>query len=179
MNIILNPIPVSREVIDKLNAIGVISSRRPGENILDVKKGESKHETIYSCDNKFGPHKLICVTINSTEAKNFLYHNDAEDFMLIDHTDRTELIITMCLIKKDELNLKIRNKTFSKEDMISVIFKPNDPYLSFFTMNKEYAHVETCMFESDKPPSFYVAESRDLDENLIDLKEYKLIIERG
>ncbi len=177
MNIILNPVPVTEDLMLMLEDQGVISLICPGRDILDTKKGESRHETIYAASEKFGPHKLICVTINSTEPKNFLYHNDCEDFMLIDLTDKTELIITMALIKKDMLNEKIASKTLKKEDLISVIFKANDPYLSFFTMNKEYAHVETCLRESDNPPSFYVGESKNLDENLIDLKGYKLLIE--
>lgn len=177
MKITVRPVPVSDKVLDKLEQFGVIRRLCPRRDVLEVKMGESRHASLYECDEKFGPHKLICVTINSVEPKNFLYHNDNEDFMLIDLEDRTELIITMSLYHHRILEDKIENGTLTDEDFMAVIFKPNDPYLSFFTMNKGYPHVETCKMASQKPPSFYVTESRNLDENHIDFKDYELRIE--
>ncbi|MCH4888061.1 hypothetical protein EZV73_10775 [Acidaminobacter sp. JC074] len=177
MNIKVKPIPVSEEVLEKLESYGVIRRIRPGKDILETEKGQSKHASVYECDDKFGPHKLICVTINSSEPSNFLYHNDHEDFMLIDLPNKTDLIITMSIHHHTVLEEKIENKTLSPDDFMSVIFKPNDPYLSFFTMKAGYPHVETCSSVSDTPPSFYVGECRDLDENHIDFKTYKLEIE--
>ena len=177
MNIILKPVPVSEEIMRSLESKGVIRRIIPGKDILQVERGTSKHESVYECDEKYGPHKLICVTINNTEPSNFLYHNDNEDFMLIDLPDRTALVITMAVIKQEQLNKKIEDNTVSIEDFVSVVFRPNDPNLSFFTMNAGFSHVETCLRESDVPPSFYVGESRDLDENHIDFRNYKLMIE--
>lgn len=177
MRINVKPVPVSEEVMVKLEECSVIRMLRPGKDILEVGMGESKHQSVYECDETFGPHKLICVTINSVEPTNFLYHNDHEDFILLDLPDREELIITMSLHHHCVLEEKIENKTITEEDFISVIFKPNDPFLSFFTMKAGYPHVETCRRLSQKPPSFYVTESRDLDENYIDFKEYELRIE--
>ncbi len=177
MDIVLKPIQVTEEILDRLEQLGVISRIKPGKHILETKKGDSKHETVYACDNQYGPHKLICVTINNSKPTNFLYHNDNEDFMLIDLKRRTGLVITMALIEHQLLEQKIENHTIESKDFISVIFEPNNVLTSFFTMNKGFAHVETCLFESDVPPSFYVAESRDLDENHIDFKAYQLRIE--
>ncbi len=134
MEVRLKPVLATEKIMDMLESRGVISRICPGKDILKTELGESRHETIYAADERFGPHKLICVTINDTRPRNFLYHNDAEDFMLIDLPHRTDLIITMALIPKDELEEKIDSKTFAAEDMIAVIFKPNDPYTSFFTM---------------------------------------------
>jgi len=177
MDIILKPIQVTEEILDSLERLDVISRIKPGKHLLETKKGESKHETIYACEDQYGPHKLICVTINNSKPTNFLYHNDNEDFMLIDLKGRTGLVITMALIEHQLLEEKIENNIITSDDFISVIFEPNNPNTSFFTMNKGFAHVETCLKESDVPPSFYVAESRDLDENHIDFKGYQLRIE--
>jgi hypothetical protein len=105
-----------------------------------------------------------------------MYHSDKEDFMLIDKLGTAELILTVSLHHKDELLQKIEENTLSAEDLVSVICEMNNPYLSFFTMNPYYPHVETCRILSENPPSFYVGEPRDLDENLIDFKEYQIII---
>lgn len=177
MDILIKPIPCTIEIMDMLESRGIINRLCPGHDTLEVEKGKSRHETLYSSDEAFGPHKLICVTINSVEPTNFLYHNDAEDFLLIDFPHTEELILTISLDKKDVLIRKIEEGVLEASDFISIICNKNDPYTSFFTMNKEYAHVETCMRASEHPPSFYVTESRDLDENMIDLKSYKLIIE--
>jgi hypothetical protein len=177
MDIIIKPMPVSEELMEQLEDYGVIRRIRPGKDILDTKHGESKHESVYECCDSFGPHKLIRVTINSSVPKNFLYHSDNEDFMLIDLPHRTNLILTMSIHHQKVLEEKIKTKSVNPDDFLSVILKSNDPYLSFFTMNAGYPHVETCVIESDTPPSFYVGESRDLDENHIDFKEYKLKIE--
>jgi len=176
MDIVLEPQPCTPEVMSFLEEKGVLTRLMPGQHLLKVEEGESKHASIYETNDRFGPHKLICVTINSTQPKNFLYHNDAEDFMLIDHPDAEDLILTMSLVKHDVLEEKIANGTVSNKDFLAMICNKNDPYTSFFTMHKGFPHVETVLHTSKHPPSFYVGESRDLDENLIDFKEFRLVI---
>lgn len=177
MNIVLKPIPVSEQLMDELETKGIISRLRPGKSVLDVGPGKTKHRSLYESDEKYGPHKLICVTINSVETDRFLYHSDHEDFILIDLPDRSDLIITFSMLDNKRLEDKIEAGCLCRDDFMSLIFKPNDPYTSFFTMKAGFAHVETCAAISDKPPSFYVAEARDLDENVIDFKQYNLRIE--
>lgn len=176
MKINIKPVQCTEEVMALLENHGVITRLMPGKNILETEPGESRHETLYSCDERYGPHKLITVTINGTKPKNFLYHNDREDFMLIDLPNREPLVLTVCLFNKEVLNKKIADQTLSADDFMSVLMESNHPQLSFFTMNPGFAHVETVLNTSDNPPSFYVAESRDLDENFIDLKNYELEI---
>lgn len=176
MRIIVDPVKATEKIMRFLEDRGVITRICPGHDPLDTDKGKSRCQTVYSTDPRFGPHKLICVTINTMEPANFMYHSDKEDFMLIDKQGTAELILTVSLCRKDELNRKIAEGTVSEADFLSVICVMNDPYLSFFTMNPYYPHVETCRMISEDPPSFYVGEPRDLDENLIDFKGYKLII---
>ena len=177
MDILVKPVSVNEAILDQLESYGVIRRICPGKDILDTKHGESRHRSVYECDDQFGPHKLICVTINSTEPTNFLYHNDHEDFMLIDKFGRTDLVITMSIHHHTVLEEKIENGQITSDDFMSVIFEPNNPELSFFTVNAGYPHVETCKVVSGIPPSFYVGECRDLDENHIDFKAYNLKIE--
>ncbi len=92
--------PCSIEIMNKLEELGVIRLLSPGRHRLETVKGESKHETLYSTSERYGPHKLICVTINSQEPSNFLYHNDAEDFLLIDNPNSTPLVLTVSIHKK-------------------------------------------------------------------------------
>lgn len=179
MDIIIEPVVCTKKVMEELEEMGIIRLLSPGRDLLDVATGESSHRTIYSADDKFGPHKLICVTINSTEPRNFLYHNDTEDFMLIDSPGTADLILTISLLKYSELNKKIDDGTVSKDDFISIRCNKNDPYTSFFSMNKYFPHVETVLDTGENPPSFYVGESRDLDENPIDFKNYSLVIQDG
>ncbi len=176
MKLVVKPVKATEALMAFLEEKKVITRICPGHDQLNTQKGEAGCETVYSTDPKFGPHKLISVTINTTEPKNFLYHSDKEDFMLIDKHGTTELILTVSLSHKDELIQKIETNTLSAEDFVSVICERNSPYLSFFTMSPYYSHVETCRESSENPPSFYVGEPRDLDENLIDFKAYQLTI---
>ncbi len=176
MKITVKPVKATEEIMAFLEEKRVITRICPGHDPLMTREGESRCETVYSTDSRFGPHKLICVTINTTEPRNFMYHSDKEDFMLIDKPGMTGLILTVSLAAKDELILKIEAGTLSADDFLSIICEVNNPYLSFFTMNPYYPHVETCVTPSDTPPSFYVGEPRDLDENLMDLRGYQLEI---
>ncbi len=176
MKIQIEPRQITEEIANKLEKIGVISRICPGHDPVSAERGMSSFKTVYSTNECFGPHKLISVKINTVEPKNFLYHSDKEDFMLIDHPESSPLILLMALIKKDELNEKIQKNCLSEDDFIAIICEKNHPYFSFFTMNPHFAHVETCLEVSDFPPSFYVTEPRDMDENLIDMGDYVLEI---
>jgi hypothetical protein len=177
MKLIVRPVKATEALMAYLEERKVITRICPGHDTLNTGIGESRCDTVYSTDSRFGPHKLICVTINTSEPRNFMYHSDKEDFMLIDKPGTAGLILTVSLYHKDELLQKIETGSLTSEDFISMICEANDPYLSFFTMNPYYPHVETCRTPSENPPSFYVGEPRDLDENLIDFKDYQLSIE--
>lgn len=177
MEIVLKPVAATIEVMERLEAKGVIRRIAPGKDVLTVEKGHSRWSDIYSAGERFGPHKLIAVTINSRVPKHLSFHSDAEDFMLIDRQAGAQLILTVALCPCGELKEKIEAGTLSAGDFMAIRCVPNDPELSFFTMNPGFAHVETCSAESDTPPSFYVGESKHLDENHVDFGEYRIVIE--
>lgn len=176
MEIVLTPVEASVDVMMALESKGVIRRISPGKDTLEVARGQSRWMEIYSARERFGPHKLIAVTINSAQPKGFSYHSDPEDFLLIDREDAKGLILTVALCQHSELEAKITAGTLRAEDFMAIRCKANDPELSFFTMNGGYAHVETCTAESENPPSFYVTESRHLDENPVDFGEYRIRI---
>lgn len=178
MKLFVKPVKITESIMNLLEKKKVITRICPGHDVLMTKKSESRCETVYSTDDRFGPHKLIAVTINDTKPSKFVYHSDKEDFMIIDKKGTTDLILTVSLYHKDELIQKIESNTVSSNDFLSIICEANNPYLSFFTMNDYFPHVETCKTPSDNPPSFYVGEPRDLDENWINFKSYKLVIEQ-
>ncbi len=176
MEIILKSVEATVEVMEALEAAGVIRRICPGKDVLAVEKGQSRWVELYSAQERFGPHKLIVVTINCTEPRNFSYHSDPEDFMLIDRVAEADLILTVALCPYEALAGKIAARTLSAADFMAIQCRANDPELSFFTMNPFFPHVETCSVESDQPPSFYVAESKHLDENPVDFGVYRIHI---
>jgi len=178
MNIDLKIHKCTEDKMKLLESKGVISRLTPGGHLLNVGHNESRHETIYASEERFGPHKLICVTINKDNYDRFLYHNENEEFLLLDRVESTPLIMLFALCSNEALELKIKNRSLGEEDFLVMEMVNNDPNLSFFTMNKRFAHVEMCHSISDQPPSFYVTESRDIDECFIDFKEYELRIIR-
>lgn len=178
MNIQLKPQMITEEIFLKLENLNIVSRLMPGKHTLDVKTNSSRHETIYATEDHYGPHKLICVTINEEHFNHLTYHSAAEEFILLDRLKSTPLMLVVALIDHETLRKKIKDKTFSSEDLLVLIMKPNDPYLSFFTMQPGYAHVEICMKTSETPPSFYVTESRDIDENKVVFDGYHFTIER-
>lgn len=177
MNLRLKATKATEEIMQMLEDIGIITRLKPGAHDLNVQYKESRHKSLYESDSRFGPHKLITVTINDDQINHLIYHNDNEDFMILDGHDKEALILTICLLDQRILTEKINNQSLSEKDFIALDIEANNPFISFFTMHKGYAHVETCGRVSDRPPSFYVTESRDLDENIVDFKPYKLSIE--
>lgn len=176
MEIVLTPVEASAAAMERLEAAGVIRRMGPGKDTLPVGPGESRWVEVYAAQEAYGPHKLIAVTINSAALTKLAYHSAPEDFLLIGDPKSTGMILTMALCRAAELERKISEKTLGSEDFMALRCRFNDPELSFFTMNPYYAHVETCVHESKMPPSFYVGESRNLDENAIDFSDYRLEI---
>lgn len=177
MVIKIEPVDATEEIMALLEAKGVIRRLLPGRDRLEVDAGNSEWREIYAAQDCYGPHKLIAVTINREQPHALSYHSDAEDFLLIDSQSATSLILTVALLPHVLLEQKIRDNTLTQADFMAIRCKVNDPDLSFFTMNPYFAHVETCSVESSCPPSFYVAESRHLDENAIDFKDYSIHIQ--
>lgn len=169
-------VDMNEELMNRLELMGVIEGIQPGKHRLIVPKGTSKHRSIYESDDRFGGHKLITVSVNKRGPLKFIYHNDNEDFILMDQLEREPLILTVALKPIEELKSLIEKSNLSVEDFVAIRCKTNQPYMSYFTMKKGFAHSENVINEGDDYPSFYVTESKELDECIVDLVGYKIDI---
>lgn len=173
----LKPIEANEILFQMLEKRGVIRRLKPTRDRIKVNKGDSAYKEIYHSDEKFGAHKLIAVTTNNHIPTKFVYHNDREEFLIIDHHESEALVLIVANDEAAVMNQKIETKSLSEADFTAVILPKNHPEYSFFTMNPKFAHTEVCLIESDNPPSFYVTEALNIDEIPLDLMTYKLRID--
>lgn len=172
----LKPKDMNSETMDKLERMGLIYRLCPGNDELTAEKGQTSWKTIYECDTRYGPHKLIAVTVNRERFEAFGSHPDNEDFLLIGDPDTKPMFLLIALSSRNELEKKIKNNTLKEDDFILLKVKYNDPEVSFFSMLKDIPHGEASAPGEGKPGSFYVTESRDLNTDLINLGNYEIRI---
>ena len=177
--IYLNPVEMTANIMKMLEEKGLIYRLCPNSYLLHPKKGETLSKPLYECDDRYGPHMLISVAVNSTELSEFGAHPDTEDFLLIGDAETNPLYIVVALCKRDELDKKILDKKLAKEDFITLRAKYNDPEVSFFSMLKDVPHGEMIYDVDSRPASFFVTESRDLTTDLTDFKGYELLLDIG
>jgi hypothetical protein len=175
--IILRPVEMTKAVMQDLEKRNLIIRISPDTTNLKALPGQTLVNPIYSSSNASGPHKLMFITLNRRELTEFGTHPDNEDFLLIGDTDTKPLYLVIALCHKDELDKKIKSKTVSSDDFITLRVKHNDADVSFFTMLKDIPHGEAVGKGSGKPASFYVGESRDLIDVDTDMGDFELIIE--
>ncbi|MCJ7713730.1 hypothetical protein MUO66_04655 [Candidatus Bathyarchaeota archaeon] len=150
----------------------------PNHHELNPKDNSCLNKCLYASDKKYGPHMVIAVTVNWFEPLAFGTHDENEEFILVGgpHIKPMWLIIAMC--SEEDLKKKITNKSLVSDDFIAVLVKYNDPEVSFFTMLKHVPHGEVTTSGSEKPPSFYVTESKNNTLNKTEFGEYQLVIEQ-
>lgn len=173
----LKPVEMTPKIMQRLEDKGLIHRLCPRHDETEVPNGETAVKTIYSSADKYGPHKLIAVTVNRSEFALFHTHPDNEELLAIGDPEAKPLYFVIALCSKEELEEKASNKTLTREDFMMLKVKYNDPAVSFFTIIKNVPHGEASTSRTGRPPSFYVAESRDLDIIKPNLKYYKLKIE--
>lgn len=174
--IILHPIEMTKAVMQELENKNLIIRISPNTVNLDAKPGQTLVDPIYSSSEGSGPHKLMFITVNRMELTEFGTHPDNEDFLLIGDPNFKPLYLVVSLCRMDELDLKIKNKTVSADDFVTLRVKYNDADVSFFTMLKDVPHGEAIGKGEGKAASFYVGESRDLIDVDTDLKDFELVI---
>lgn len=158
----------TKELMKDLEHKGVITRLAPGRQRLKADIGQSVHKSLYASED-FGPHKIITVTINKTAIDSLIYHNDHEEFWIIDQ-ESEPLVIVFSLLNHKELEEKMDKNALTSSDLMALIMPKNDPEISFFIMHKRYPHMECVLKETLNPPSFFVTECRDIDECKINIK---------
>ncbi len=175
--LILAPVPATEKTMDWLEERGVIRRILPGRDSQKTPAGTIAVKTIYNSHPSFGSHKLIAVTVNQAVPTRLTAHPDREDFLLIGDALATAMILTVSLLPLAALQEKIASRTLDGSDLLALLCRMNDPQTSFFTMNPEYPHAETCIASSDTPPSFYVSEPSGLPELHVYLAPYTISFE--
>ena len=165
--------------MDNLEQRGLIIRLAPGRHVLATGQEETKAKSLYEGDPRYGPHKLITVTVSRTRFEAFGTHPDNEDFLLLGDPTSGPLYLVIALLARREFEEKVRGQTLSHNDFVALTARFNDPLVSFFTMMKGVPHGEALAEGSDKPSTFYVAESRDLPIDRSDFGPYMLAITRA
>jgi len=172
--IALTPVEMTPEIMQKLEDNGLIIRLCPGHHVLNPARNETQDATIYASEPRFGPHKLIAVTINAFEPRYFGSHEDNEEFLLIGDPATKPLYLIIATCKQADLDSKIQSRKLSADDFIALRVKYNDPEVSFFTMLKHAPHGEVTVDQKGQLPSFYVTEPRDLITNRTNFDPYLL-----
>ena len=81
--IALHPVNMTEEVMEGLEKGGLIIRLAPDRHRLETPRGQTKGKSLYECDPRYGPHKLITVTVNRASFEAFGTHPDNEDFLLL------------------------------------------------------------------------------------------------
>ena len=170
----MTPVEMTPEVMQDLENRGLIIRMRPGAHSLDAINVETLGESLSETDDRFGPHKLITVTVNREQFAGFATHPDNEEFLLIGEPDTKPMFLAVALCMRVEFEEKVRTGSLKPNDFVLLHCKYNDPEVSFFVMLKDVPHGEAIV-EADLPPAtFYVTESRDLPLDVIQMRKYRL-----
>ena len=171
---------MTAKLMAHLEELGLIIRLRPGGHDLAAQPGETLGESIYETADRYGPHKLIAVTVNRAEFAAFGTRPDNEEFLLIGNPDSQPMYLAVALCMREEFEDKVKTGRLTASDLVMIECRYNDPETSFFVMLAGVPHGEAIVPAAGKPPpSFYVTESRDLPLDIIDLRKYRLRVARG
>ena len=104
----LEPVPMTAQLMAHLEELGLIIRLRPGGHDLAAQPGETLGESIYETADRYGPHKLIAVTVNRAEFAAFGTHPDNEEFLLIGNPDRQPMYLAVALCLRPEFEERSR-----------------------------------------------------------------------
>ena len=174
--IIINPVEMTKEVMQKLEALSLIDCIYPSNKKHREKREIHGEKYIYQGNRDYGAHSLVFCSVDREEFSAFGHHNDNEDFLLLGGCDNEkDLYFMTALCDKDILNNKIKNHSLSADDFVCFKMKYNDPWLSFFVMRKNIPHGE-CTHGSGKSATFYVTEGNGIDLVKTEFGDYTLKI---
>lgn len=172
----LSPVEMTPGVMQDLEARGLIIRLCPNHHELPVDRGEAASRSIYESDSRYGPHKLITVTVDRPAFATFGSHPDNEEFLFIGDPSTKPLYLAVALHRKEVLEQKAAARELTPEDFICLKVRYNDPEASFFTMLAHVPHDEAAADTGGRPGSFYVTEPCDMGRQLTDLGPYELVL---
>lgn len=175
-NIILKPVLMTPDIMADLEKRKLIMLLGPHRHELPSEWGQTLDRPVYDSHERFGPHRLLTVTVNRVPFVEFATHPDREEFLLIGDEGTKPLYIVIALMFREELEKKINERNITSNDFICLKVKWNNPEVSFFTMLPGVPHGESITAVEGIPPSFYVTEGRDLPNDVVDLGEFELVV---
>ena len=110
----LEPVPMTAQLMAHLEELGLIIRLRPGGHDLAAQPGETLDESIYETADRYGPHKLIAVTVNRAEFAAFGTHPDNEEFLLLANPDSQLMYLAVALCLRDEFKQAGRARRTSR-----------------------------------------------------------------
>ena len=174
--IALKPVGMTPEIMANLERQNLIIRLGPLRHELPAEWGQSRERPVYDSQERYGPHRLLTVTVNRLSFVDFATHPDNEEFLMIGDPDTKPLYLVIALMYRKELEEKIRMDTLTPDDFVCLRIRWNDPEVSFFTMLSNVPHGETVTEQEGDPPSFYVTEGRDLPNDVVDFGPYELAV---
>lgn len=160
--LILHPVDMTRETMIKLEDKGLIHRIAPGNDVAGPVNGDNLGRSLYESDPAFGGHKLIVATIDAPFLRYFGCHDDNEDVWFLGRDTWRPLYFVVATCFVDEFADKVAANRLRESDLVCLRVRYNDPEASFFVMNKNVPHGEFILPTPAPSPSFYVAESTDL-----------------
>lgn len=157
----------ARELIHTLKAPAIIASAP--EKDADT--------AIYTGQEKFGSHMLLCVRKNET-AITLYVHSDNEDLIFLKPkaSNYKPLYLIIALHKEDAFTQKARDGLLSSKDILALEIEYNNPELLFFTIRAGTPHCEITAPGDGEAPVFYVTEPSKLDMYAVDAGSYNFKI---
>jgi hypothetical protein len=174
--IVLKPVEMTPAIMEYLEKRNLIIRLGPSRHELPAEWGEARERPVYDSHEQYGPHRLLTVTVNRCSFAEFATHPDNEEFLLVGDPNAKPLFLVIALMYRKELEEKILRGTLVPDDFVCLRIRWNDPEVSFFTMLAGVPHGETVTIRDGRPPSFYVAESRDLPNDVVDFGCYELVV---
>ena len=142
----IEPVPMTAEADGRPGSgCGLIIRLRPGGHDLAAQPGETLGESIYETADRYGPHKLIAVTVNRAEFAAFGTHPDNEEFLLIGNPDSQPMYLAVALCMRQEFEHKVKTGRLTAADLVMIECRYNDPEASFFVMLAGVPHGEAIV----------------------------------
>ena len=158
-----------------LEELGLIIRLRPGGHDLAAQPGETLGESIYETADRYGPHKLIAVTVNRAEFAAFGTHPTTRSSCCSATPTASRCTWPWRCACAPSSRKRSSPGGLTATDFVMIECRYNDPEVSFFVMRADVPHGEAIVPVVGKPvPSVYVTESRDLPVDVIDLRKYRL-----
>jgi len=165
----LVPQPMSVAVLEDLESKGIVRRFAPMPEVFRDAPGRNAVATAYASDAQYGPHKLICVSVQTLQVR-LSYHPDNEEILIPAQGAVRPAWFVACHLAPDEIRRRDREGTLRADDFTCASLYPAPRGAEMFTVCAGAAHCEVTRSGPEPRGYFYVTESRDLTSDRIDFE---------